>query len=113
LSRQEATELALRPDLVAAGETVQEGRAHAGPRLTPREREVAALVAQGCSNREIAERLVVGMRTVETHLEHIFTKLGVRSRSEVAVWVVQNEFLVAGTRAGGQPLVRNGARSRT
>ncbi|MGW6313291.1 ATP-binding protein [Streptomyces sp. NPDC055099] len=52
--------------------------------LTPREREVAALVTQGLSNRQIAERLVISKRTADTHVEHILAKLRVSSRAEVA-----------------------------
>ncbi|WP_245654572.1 ATP-binding protein [Streptomyces violens] len=52
--------------------------------LTRREREVAALVREGLSNREIAERLVISKRTVDAHLEHILGKLGCSSRSEIA-----------------------------
>jgi DNA-binding NarL/FixJ family response regulator len=54
--------------------------------LTPREREVAALVGQGMSNREIAEKLVVGERTIETHVSNIFNKLGFTARSQVRQW---------------------------
>ncbi|MFE0133127.1 response regulator transcription factor [Streptomyces sp. NPDC059037] len=55
-----------------------------GGELTPREREVAALVAQGFSNREVAERLVISKRTAHTHVEHILTKVDVTSRTEIA-----------------------------
>ncbi|MGW8375068.1 LuxR C-terminal-related transcriptional regulator [Streptomyces sp. ODS28] len=51
--------------------------------LTRREREVAALVAQGLTNREIAERLVVSKRTVDAHVEHILNKLGFTSRTQI------------------------------
>ena len=52
--------------------------------LTPAERRVAALVAEGRTNREVAATLFLGERTVETHLTHIYAKLGVRSRTELA-----------------------------
>ncbi|MFJ3666780.1 ATP-binding protein [Streptomyces sp. NPDC090106] len=54
-----------------------------GP-LTPRESEVAALLVEGLTNRQIAERLVISKRTADTHVEHILTKLGVTSRAHVA-----------------------------
>jgi DNA-binding CsgD family transcriptional regulator len=52
--------------------------------LTPAERRVAALVADGRTNREVAAALSLGERTVETHLTHIYAKLGVRTRTELA-----------------------------
>jgi predicted ATPase/DNA-binding NarL/FixJ family response regulator len=55
--------------------------------LTPREVQVAQLVAEGCSNKEIAARLVISQRTAEGHVEHILTKLGFTSRAQVAAWV--------------------------
>jgi ATP/maltotriose-dependent transcriptional regulator MalT len=61
-------------------------------RLTPRERQVAALVASGLSNKEIAEKLVIGERTAEGHVERILGKLEFRSRSQIASW-----------QAGGDP----------
>ncbi len=52
--------------------------------LSPREREVAALVADGLTNRAIAHALILGDKTIETHMRHIFGKLGVTSRASVA-----------------------------
>jgi DNA-binding CsgD family transcriptional regulator len=55
--------------------------------LTRRGREVAELVAQGLSNRAIAERLVLSERTVEWHVEQILNRLGFSSRSQIAAWL--------------------------
>ncbi|CAN5144708.1 AAA family ATPase [soil metagenome] len=55
--------------------------------MTPREREVATLVADGLSNRQIATRLFVSERTVETHVSHVLAKLGGKSRVDIARWV--------------------------
>ena len=52
--------------------------------LTPTERRVADLVAEGKSNKEVAATLFLAVRTVEAHLSHVYTKLGVRSRTELA-----------------------------
>jgi DNA-binding NarL/FixJ family response regulator len=57
-----------------------------GSGLSGREAEVAAGVHQGLSNREIAERLVLSVRTVDSHVQHILVKLGVSSRAQIAVW---------------------------
>jgi DNA-binding CsgD family transcriptional regulator len=57
--------------------------------LTTREREVAALLAAGRSNREIAEALVISEATVEVHVKRILAKLGFKSRSQVAAWVAE------------------------
>jgi predicted ATPase/DNA-binding CsgD family transcriptional regulator len=54
--------------------------------LTRREQEIAELVAQGMSNKEIASTLVIAQRTAETHVEHILTKLGFTSRAQIATW---------------------------
>lgn len=54
--------------------------------LTRREEEVAVLVARGLTNRQIAEQLVVSERTVDSHVEHVRTKLGLRSRAHLAAW---------------------------
>lgn len=57
--------------------------------LTPREREVALLIAQGHSNREIAEALVLSERTVTTHVTSILAKLGFTARTQVATWAAE------------------------
>jgi DNA-binding CsgD family transcriptional regulator/tetratricopeptide (TPR) repeat protein len=57
--------------------------------LTPREREVAALIGQGKTNREIANRLVVSERTIETHVRNVLTKLDFTSRTQLAAWAVK------------------------
>jgi len=62
--------------------SVSQGRAV----LTRREREIATLVAQGLSNKEIADRLVIARRTAETHVENILSKLGFTSRVQIAMW---------------------------
>jgi DNA-binding CsgD family transcriptional regulator len=54
--------------------------------LTEREREVATLIVQGKTNREIADVLVVNYRTVEAHVSNILSKLGFTSRAQIAVW---------------------------
>jgi DNA-binding CsgD family transcriptional regulator len=59
--------------------------------LTRREREVAALVAEGRSNREIAEHFVLSERTVETHVSRILTKLDLTSRTQLAAWVLARD----------------------
>jgi DNA-binding NarL/FixJ family response regulator len=58
--------------------------------LTAREREVAALVAQGKTSREIAELLVISERTAEAHVGNILGKLGFNARAQIAVWAVEN-----------------------
>src|SRR5205085_11169656 len=79
MTLEEATACALaEPALPAAG----------GVSLSRREREVAGLVARGLTNRQIAERLGIGERTVEGHLERVRSKLGMHSRTEIAVWIV-------------------------
>ncbi|MEU0191659.1 LuxR C-terminal-related transcriptional regulator [Streptomyces afghaniensis] len=56
-------------------------------RLTPRETEVARLVAEGLANQQIADRLVIARRTAEGHVERILSKLGFSNRSQIAAWV--------------------------
>lgn len=63
--------------------------ASSNPRLTPREREVLQLVAEGLSNREIAHRLCVSMKTVETHRAQIMNKLNLRSVAELTKYAIR------------------------
>jgi DNA-binding NarL/FixJ family response regulator len=55
--------------------------------LSRREVEVAGLVAEGLTNRRIAERLFISERTAQNHVQHILTKLGFSTRSQIAAWV--------------------------
>ncbi len=64
--------------------------------LTRREGEVATLVAQGLSDREIADRLIISRRTAEGHVAHILVKLGFTSRSQIATWVAQRSLSSGG-----------------
>jgi DNA-binding NarL/FixJ family response regulator len=70
----------------AAGTTTSRRTADGFAPVTPREGEVAMLVAAGLSNREIADTLHVTERTVENHVAHILTRLGFRSRVQIATW---------------------------
>jgi DNA-binding NarL/FixJ family response regulator len=58
--------------------------------LTPREVEVLALIAEGLTNTEIAERLVVSAATVKSHVNHIFAKIGARDRAQAVVYAYAN-----------------------
>jgi DNA-binding NarL/FixJ family response regulator len=60
------------------------GRGPATDELTPSERRVAKLVAEGRSNKEVASTLVVTVKTVESHLSRVYAKLGLHSRAELA-----------------------------
>ncbi|HYW90026.1 MAG TPA: LuxR C-terminal-related transcriptional regulator, partial [Chloroflexota bacterium] len=94
--------LGMVPDAAAAGDLLDQVRGGApasDDSLTAREREVARLVAQGLTNREIAERLVLSVRTVEGHIDRILGKLGFNTRTQLAVWV------------GGRPAERRKGKS--
>ncbi|WP_229695125.1 ATP-binding protein [Streptomyces lacrimifluminis] len=69
-----------------AGRTARTAPPVPGSGLTRRELEVAALIASGMTNRQIAERLVISRRTAEGHVERILAKLGFAARSQVAAW---------------------------
>jgi len=78
---------AMLPQLPALTPLQQRKQAFGG--LTQRQRQVAALVAQGKTNKEIAGELFITVRTVKSHLTNILTKLNFTSRSQVAAWVVE------------------------
>ena len=94
LGRRVSADQAVRFALSDSAELpLPRGRADASPGadggaagLTAREREIAALAGSGLTSREISERLVISKRTVDRHLEHIYAKLGVSSRTELTYW---------------------------
>lgn len=61
--------------------------------LSEREREVVALLAQGLGNKEIAQRLYLSVRTVEGHLANVYSKLGIHSRTEAALYAVRQGWV--------------------
>ena len=94
LSVEATTTLGLR-EPGSTRETTPEPTPEAGPGpgrpaadLTPREREVAALVAEGRTNKEIAATLVISLRTAEGHVENILTKTGFTTRTQIAHWLL-------------------------
>jgi DNA-binding CsgD family transcriptional regulator len=77
-------------ELVAVQRRLGIGSEPSGPaELTPREREVAALLAEGLSNAGLAERLYISPRTAAVHVSNILAKLGMASRTEVAAWATR------------------------
>jgi DNA-binding CsgD family transcriptional regulator len=92
------TDEALRTDFLQQALTLIEARSRPSRRrtalpafggLTAREREVAGLVAQGKSNRAIADELIISEKTAERHVANIMSKLGFNSRAQIAVWAVE------------------------
>ena len=98
MSAEEAAEYALSEDVVP---TAPESPPAGGERddllttdpLTAREGEVADMVAQGMSNRQIAQELYLSKRTIENHVANIKRKLGRTSRTEIAAWATQQRFI--------------------
>ena len=90
LDRTAAVSLALgdRPAVPSPREPAGTGT---GDTLTGRQRQVAELIAQGLTDREIAARLVISPRTAESHVQQILTRLGFRSRAEIAAWTTARQ----------------------
>ena len=95
MSLEEAIEYALQPANGSSKEIEAERLLPRTPvmSLTPREREVAKLIARGLSNREIASQLKIAERTAEAHVQNVLNKLKVNSRTQLAVWTVQHGLL--------------------
>jgi predicted ATPase/DNA-binding NarL/FixJ family response regulator len=86
---QQATDLAMA---VASGAAPADLDRPEQVPLTPRERQVAALVASGRTNRQIGRVLGISEKTAEVHLHHVMSKLDVRSRAQVAAWAVTHHL---------------------
>lgn len=85
------------PPTMAARALMLLAQGHSPPELpsetlSEREDEVLRLLAQGLTNKDIAQGLILSVRTVEAHLRSIFAKLGVRSRTEAALWGIKNGY---------------------
>jgi DNA-binding NarL/FixJ family response regulator len=85
LSRCEAVRLASNS---SAQPAVVPVAGNLGP-LTRREAEIASLIAQGLTNKDIAAKLFIAPRTAETHVAHILAKLGFNTRAQIAGWVIR------------------------
>jgi non-specific serine/threonine protein kinase len=99
LSTDEAIRLALMDDLDRISPTATRADSDTDPdlhRLSKREREVCQLLGRGLSNREIAAELSISEKTVGSHIDHIMTKLGLRSRTRIALWAVEHGLVRSG-----------------
>ena len=91
----------LSAEVVVGNERIDQEPAPAAPEreathpLTPREAVVVSYVMRGLTNRQIAQRLVLSERTVETHVAHSLEKLHLSSRAQLAMWAVQHGFTAA------------------
>src|SRR5205085_9424715 len=91
LSEREAILLALANPSSELGAPQQPSES----KLSVREREVAALLAAGLANKQVASRLNIAERTVDAHVEHIRSKLQVHSRAQIAIWAMENGLVPA------------------
>lgn len=101
-----------RRELRASGLTLRRRQPAAPERLTPQELQIARLVADGKSNRDVAATLFVTPKTVEFHLTRVYRKLGIHSRSELVLRMADHEAAVDfHSRQHGEPLRREGHRN--
>ena len=100
VTRRLIASLATRPPGLAAGAEPKSAASHPDlARLTEREREVLALVAQGLSNEEVATRLYLSPLTTKTHVSHIMSKLSARDRAQLVVIAYESGLVVPGVTA--------------
>jgi len=98
-------------ELGATGETVRRREVTAAAELTPQELQIALVVARGATNREAGAALFVSPKTIEYHLGHVYRKLGVRSRTELARLVADEEVLPEDSSASTQSRAEGGLRA--
>jgi DNA-binding NarL/FixJ family response regulator len=82
----------ITPSPLARVEPASEAAEYVSTPLSEREQEVVALIAAGCSNRQIAKELIIAEATAVRHVANILGKLGLKSRAQVAVWAVERRF---------------------
>lgn len=99
LAHDQALAHALMEEAPSPGRSSEAGQ---GSPLTPRETEIAQLIARGMSSKEIAATLVIAQRTAESHTEHILRKLGFHCRAQIAGWVAQRAHLSGEEPPGGE-----------
>ena len=91
-----AVELVEAIELLAVDQPVPEH--HLGIRdeagLTTREEEVIALIAQGFSNKQIIDKLVLSINTLKSHIRSAYAKMGVQTRAQAVSWAIQHGFAV-------------------
>jgi DNA-binding CsgD family transcriptional regulator len=89
--------LAAALEYALTNEPEEAWRTGPGQPLTRRETEVAVLVARGLTNRDVAARLCLSVRTVEVHVDRVLTKLGFRTRTQLAAWAHEQGLLAEDT----------------
>ena len=90
------------PSSTSGGKTQSAGQDRRIVRLTPRERDVASLIARGFTSPRVAEILVISERTADAHADNIRGKLGLHSRAEIAAWAVEHGLARPGPEPSGR-----------